>query len=125
MKTLSKCILAAALLAIVSSSNFVVFAHSFPEEETPSAGQKLTSAPSEVKIKFDAPIEKIFAKLEVVGADGKNLAVGDPAISDDGLHMSVKVNALNAGDYTVRWSVVGIDTHHTEGSYTFTVATGG
>ena len=33
--------------------------------------------------------------------------------------MSVKVPALKPGDYTVKWAVVGIDTHHTEGSYTF------
>jgi methionine-rich copper-binding protein CopC len=114
-----------ALLATVLSNPMIALAHSFPEKESPSAGQKVASPPSEVVIDFDAPIEKLFAKLEVTGADGQNLAAGGPQVSDDGIRMSVKLTALKPGDYTVKWAVVGIDTHHTEGSYTFTVASGG
>lgn len=116
---------AAAVLAIVIANGILASAHSFPESEIPSAGQKVASAPAEVTINFDAPIEKLFAKLEVTGADGTNEAVGAPQISDDARHMSVKVNLLKPGDYTVKWAVVGIDTHHTEGSYTFSVLSGG
>jgi methionine-rich copper-binding protein CopC len=78
-----------------------------------------------VTIKFDAPIEKLFAKLEVVGPDGSNQAIGGPKVSDDGTRLLVKVPVLKPGDYLVKWAVVCIDTHHTEGSYTFTVANGG
>ena len=125
MKKLSMWLYAGALLAIVVSSPMVARAHSFPEQETPSAGQKIASPPSEVVIKFDAPIEKLFAKLEVTGADGKNETGGEVQVSDDGRQLSVKVPALKPGDYTVKWAVVGIDTHHTEGSYTFSVLSGG
>jgi hypothetical protein len=125
MKQLNIWLYAAALLAIVLSNPTAARAHSFPEKETPSAGQKVASPPSEVVIGFDAPIEKLFAKLEVAGADGANEAVGAPQVSDDGRQLSVKVGALKPGDYTVKWAVVCIDTHHTEGSYTFTVANGG
>jgi copper resistance protein C len=76
-------------------------------------------------IKFDAPIEKLFAKLEVMGADGTNEAAGPPQVSDDGIRLSVKVPPLKPGDYTVKWAVVCIDTHHTNGSYIFTVENGG
>ena len=125
MTTLKMCISVAAVVAIAMSNPIVAWAHSFPESQTPSAGQKVSSAPAEVTINFDAPIEKLFAKLEVTGADGKNEAAGAPQISDDGRHMSVKVVALKPGDYTVKWAVVGIDTHHTEGSYTFSIVSGG
>ena len=125
MNKSSKWLFVGALVATVLSSPMMASAHSFPEKESPSAGQKVTSPPSEVVIDFDAPIEKLFAKLEVTGADGQNLVAGAPQISDDGIRMSVKVPALKPGDYTVKWAVVGIDTHHTEGSYTFTVASGG
>jgi len=118
-------LLAPALLAIVVSNLRVASAHSFPEQESPAAGQKLGSAPSEVTIKFDAPIEKLFAKLEVTGADGMNEAVGPPRVSDDGIRLSIKLGALKPGEYQVKWAVVCIDTHHTQGSYSFTVGNGG
>ena len=124
MTTLKMSIFAAGI-AIAMSIAGVASAHSFPESQTPSAGQKLASAPAEVTINFDAPIEKLFAKLEVTGADGRDEAAGAPQISDDGRHMSVKVASLKPGDYTVKWAVVGIDTHHTEGSYTFSISSGG
>jgi methionine-rich copper-binding protein CopC len=123
--TTLKMSISAAGIAIAMSIAGVASAHSFPESQTPSAGQKLASAPAEVTINFDAPIEKLFAKLEVTGADGKDEAAGAPQISDDGRHMSVKVASLKPGDYTVKWAVVGIDTHHTEGSYTFSISSGG
>ncbi len=125
MTRLKMCISSIAVLAIVMANGIVASAHSFPESEVPSAGQKVASAPSEVTINFDAPIEKLFAKLEVTDADGKNEAVGTPQISEDARVISVKVNPLKPGDYTVKWAVVGIDTHHTEGSYTFSIVSGG
>jgi methionine-rich copper-binding protein CopC len=125
MKTLRMGISAAALLAMAAGYSIRASAHSFPDKEMPAAGQKLAAPPSEIAIDFDAPIEKLFAKLEVTGADGQNLAVGTPHISDDGIRLSVKVGALKPGDYLVKWAVVCIDTHHTNGSYTFSVANGG
>jgi methionine-rich copper-binding protein CopC len=125
MNTSKKWLSAAAVLTIVTCYAIGASAHSFPESETPSAGQRVASAPSEITIDFDAPIEKLFAKLEVVGADGKNDATGAAQVSDDGRRLSVKVSGLKPGDYTVKWAVVCIDTHHTEGSYTFSIASGG
>jgi len=87
--------------------------------------QQLFAPPSEVTIKFDAPIEKAFAKLEVLGADGKPETIGQPQVDPSALSLSVKVGALKPGDYTVKWGVVCVDSHHTQGSYIFTVAGGG
>jgi copper resistance protein C len=112
------------LAAIVTGAP-VAGAHSFPERETPSAGQRLSAPPSEVTITFDAPIEKLFAKLQVLGADGKPETVGQPQVDASARTLSVKLVALKPGDYTVKWGVVCIDSHHTEGSYVFTVARGG
>ena len=124
MTTLKMCISATGI-AIAMSIAVAASAHSFPESETPSAGQNVASSPSEVTINFDAPIEKLFAKLEVTSAGGKNEAASAPQVSDDGRHLSVKVASLKPGDYMVKWAVVGIDTHHTEGSYTFSIVSGG
>lgn len=126
MKTFKPSIFGAPLLFVVIASGVpAASAHSFPEVETPSAGQQLSAPPSEVAIKFDAPIEKVFATLEVLGADGKPETIGQLQVDPSALTLSVKVDALKPGDYTVKWGVVCIDSHHTEGSYVFTVAGGG
>jgi hypothetical protein len=126
MKTFKLLIFGAPLFLAASVTGLrVASAHSFPEQETPSAGQQLSAPPSEVTIKFDAPIEKLFAKLEVLNTDGKPETTGPPQIDPTALTLSVKVAALKPGDYTVKWGVVCIDSHHTEGSYVFTVAGGG
>jgi len=113
------------LLAAGAAGPLAALAHSFPQEETPSAGQRLSSPPSAIMSKFDAPIEKLFAKLDVLDAEGKSEAVGQPQVDPSALTLSVKLAALKPGDYTVKWAVVCIDSHHTEGSYVFTVAGGG
>src|SRR5271165_4621031 len=99
----SKLPLFAGALLVLAMLGFAheVPAHSFPEEQHPSAGQTLGAPPSEIQIKFDAPIEKLFAKLQVLGADGKDHAVGGPLISDDGIMLTSKIDSLKPGIYTV------------------------
>ena len=114
----------AALLGFLSAGVVPVSAHSFPESEAPAAGQTLSEPPSEVSIKYDAPIEKLLALLAVIDSSGQNLAQGAPTVSDDGYILTVKLPRLKPGNYLVKWRVVGIDTHHTEGSYPFSVVGG-
>ena len=108
------------LIALVSATR-MTWAHSFPEQENPAAGATLGAAPTEVSIKYDAPIEKLFDSLQVLDSTGQDKAAGSPQVSADGYQLSVPVAKLTPGDYTVKWRVVCVDTHHTEGSYTFTV----
>jgi methionine-rich copper-binding protein CopC len=110
-------ILVASIVGVTATAS----AHSFPEQEFPPAGANVTEPPAEVTIKYDAPIEKLFASLEVLNSAGQNVAMGQPEVSPDGWKLSVAVNKLQPGEYTVQWRVVCIDTHHTQGSYSFTV----
>ncbi len=109
------------LIVAMATGASTAAAHSFPEAQSPSAGQALSTAPPRVTIRYNAPIEKVFAKLQVVDASGINVATGAPQVSADGLTLSIELGVLAPGDYTVKWSVVGIDTHRTQGSYQFTV----
>jgi copper resistance protein C len=115
-------LLAVTVLTLVSTAEVTAWAHSFPEQESPAAGATLSEPPTQVTIKYDAPIEKLFASLKVIDSTGKNEAVGQPAISSGGWTLSVPVNTLSPGEYMVQWNVVCIDTHHTQGSYSFTIA---
>ncbi len=96
-------------------------AHSFPEQESPPAGATLSQPPPEITIQYDVPIEKLFASLQVLNSAGQDEVAGKPEVSADGSKLSVPVNKLAPGQYIVRWSVVCIDTHRTQGSYSFTV----
>lgn len=124
MRTSTVMVATAALLCFLTAGVVPVWAHSFPESEAPAAGQTVNEPPSEVRIKYDAPIEKLFAQLAVIDSSGQNLAQGAPTVSDDGYSLTVKLPRLKPGNYLVKWRVVGIDTHHTEGSYPFSVAGG-
>jgi copper resistance protein C len=97
-------------------------AHSFPEQESPSAGATMTTPPAQVTIKYDAPIEKLFDSLRILNAAGEDQATAKPRVSANGYELTVPIKPLSPGQYTVKWRVVSIDTHHSEGSYTFTVA---
>lgn len=112
------------LLTLTMCAVPAALAHSFPEEEYPTAGQTLGAPPPEVRIRFDARIEKVFAKLEVLDAAGKDYTVGAPEVSANHVELISKVEALKPGEYTVKWAVVCVDTHHTEGSYSFKIVGG-
>jgi methionine-rich copper-binding protein CopC len=111
----------AALCAAIMLAPRAARAHAFPEHENPAAGATVTSPPARVTIKFDAPIEKLFANLKVLDSSGRNLA-SKPVVDTAKQSLSAAVPPLKPGDYKVAWSVVCVDSHRTEGSYQFTVA---
>jgi copper resistance protein C len=112
-----------ALTAILSlSAPRSADAHAFPSAEQPMVGSTVKSPPAEVDIHFDNPVEAMFAHLQVSDRSGADVTADAPAVSKDGLTLSVKLKPLAAGDYAVKWSVVAEDSHRTEGSYSFTVA---
>jgi methionine-rich copper-binding protein CopC len=99
-------------------------AHASPEAEDPKVGSSVTSPPQQVSIRFDAPIEALFSKLDVLDSNGQNEADGAPQVNADTRTLTVHLKPLTPGEYTVKWSVVAKDGHRTEGSYTFTVEGG-
>jgi copper resistance protein C len=121
MNTPTKLLFTMLLIVLMIAASAAAWAHSFPEQESPAAGETIAAPPAHITIKYDAPIENLFDSLSVLGADGQDKAAGAPQVSADGHELSVPVTALGPGQYTVKWRVVCIDTHHTEGSYTFTV----
>ncbi|MGH7905601.1 MAG: copper resistance CopC family protein [Candidatus Binataceae bacterium] len=102
-----------------------VLAHAFPQAEKPRVGSTISSAPADAAIVFDAPIESLFSKLQVLNSSGRAEDAGKPQVTGKKNTLTVKLKPLKPGDYTVKWSVVAEDGHRTEGSYTFTISGGG
>ena len=97
------------------------FSHAFLDEATPKVGSVLTVSPKEVRIEYTQGIEPAFSKIEIVGPDGKAIPMGKASVDPaDQKTLIETVDApLAPGHYEVRWSVISVDTHHTDGHYPF------
>src|SRR6266446_4303325 len=85
------------------------WAHAFPSAEQPLVGSTVATPPSAVTITYDAPIESLFAKLEVVNSSSQEQTAGPPIGGPDHRTLSARLKLLKPGDYTVNWSVVAED----------------
>jgi methionine-rich copper-binding protein CopC len=107
-----------AMLAQVSP----VFAHAFLERASPPVGSELAAPPPELSITFTEGVEPLFSTIEVHGANGAAIDTGTPHVApDSNRRLIVELPKLTPGTYTVNWHVTSVDTHKTEGNYTFTV----
>lgn len=98
-------------------------AHAFPDNSSPHVGATVATAPHEVKVWFDGEIEPVFSTLIVKDAAGKQISLGKGEVSPKN-HVLLKTRLPAdppSGKYTVHWSVIAHDGHHTEGHFAFTV----
>ncbi len=110
--------LLAAAFALVASA---AFAHAQLERATPAVGSTVAGA-SEIKLEFSEGVEPKFTSVTLTSASGAALALGKPSVEGDAKVLVVKIVApLAPGEYTVNWKAVSVDTHHTQGSFNFTV----
>jgi len=103
----------------VASSATAAFAHAFVQRADPGAGATLQAPPGKVALTFTEKLEPVFSGVTVIDASGHSVEARAPAIS--GNSMIVPLLPLGPGKYRVIWHVVSVDTHRTEGGYSFTV----
>jgi methionine-rich copper-binding protein CopC len=106
--------LVALLLALAGASPAV--AHAFLDHAEPRVGSTVATAPRELTLSFTQNLEAAFSTVEVTGPGGR-VDAGKPQIS--GNTMRVGLKALSPGTYRVRWRALSVDTHTTQGSFTF------
>ena len=109
-----------ASLAFALSAT-AAFAHAQLDKATPPVGGTV-SAPSEIRLKFTEGVEPRFSGI-ALSAAGAAQPLGKAAVDPaDNSVLIVKVTKkLPPGVYTVNWHAVSVDTHHTQGSFNFTV----
>lgn len=99
----------------------LAWAHAQPTHQEPPAGSTVTTAQNTVVIDFSEALEPAFSSINVTDATGKSVAHGQAAIDPaNGKRMSVPLDALAAGKYTVKWVAAATDGHRTTGHYSFT-----
>ena len=94
-------------------------AHAFLDHASPLVGSTVPSAPHEVVLSFTQSIEPAFSTVEVTDANGARVDQGKAAVS--GSTMRIGVKALGPGSYKVHWRALSVDTHTTQGTFTFHV----
>ena len=97
------------------------FAHAQLEKATPAVGGTVAD-PSEIRLEFSEGVEPKFSKISVTGPGGP-VPLGAPktATGNQAVLIVPIAKPLPAGAYKVRWQAVSVDTHHTQGTFEFTV----
>jgi methionine-rich copper-binding protein CopC len=106
--------LAAPLLGIGDAA-----AHAFLDQATPRVGTTVSAPPREVTLRFTQKLEAAFSGAKVTNAAGQRVDTGGARVN--GNVMSVTLRPGGTGTYRVEWKVLSVDTHTTEGSFTFRV----
>ena len=111
--------IAASLVFVCAATD--AFAHAQLEKATPAVGGTVSSA-SEIRLEFSEGVEPKFTKVSVTGPGG---AVPLGAANTEAGNQAVLIvpisKPLSAGAYKVHWQAVSVDTHHTQGTFEFTV----
>jgi copper resistance protein C len=110
------------LVAALAAIPGIAQAHAFPKTAEPAMDSTVSAAPRAVKIWFTGKLEPAFSKLDVHDGAGKTVDQGDSLVDpQDTTLMHVSLQPLTAGAYKVHWHAVSVDTHATDGTFTFTV----
>jgi copper resistance protein C len=106
-----------ALLAAPAGAS----AHAMLNHASPAVGSTAAAAPKEIVLSFTEKLEPKFSSIEV--RDAKNAAMqdGKAALGGAPTDLRVALKPLPPGTYKVIWRVLSVDTHRTDGSFTFRV----
>ncbi len=94
-------------------------AHAFLDRAEPRVGNKVATAPREVTLWFTQKLEPAFSTITVTNAAGQRVDTGKTRVS--GSQMSVSLRPGGTGTYHVTWHVLSVDTHTTDGNFSFQV----
>jgi methionine-rich copper-binding protein CopC len=113
----------AVALALVALTAPGAGAHAFLDHAEPRVGSTVKSAPGAVKLWFTGAIEPAYSRVEVRDAAGQRVDRNDVSVDPASrVSMQVSLPALPPGRYKVVWHVLSIDTHVTDGDFTFKIA---
>jgi copper resistance protein C len=96
-------------------------AHAFLERSVPPVGSEVATPPSTLTLTFTEPIEPAFSSVAVTDGHGGRVDQGTLSTHDDGRALLVPLKPLAPGAYAVEWHVTSVDTHKTQGHFSFSV----
>lgn len=110
---------AAALFGVAAGA----LAHAFVDHAVPAVGSTVRAPPGEIKIWFTQALEPAFSTIRIEDAKGKTIAAADKAVDPSARTvLRLPLPPLAPGRYRVVWRVLSVDSHVTNGDFTFDVA---
>jgi methionine-rich copper-binding protein CopC len=100
--------------------------HAIVLESSPIHDAVLPDAPSRVTLRFNSRIEKRFTRVTLAVPDRAPVAVPVPVGDEDATpdRLTIPLQPLGPGVYVLRYRVLAVDGHITEGALRFTVGPG-
>ena len=97
-------------------------AHAFLDHADPRVGSTVPVAPAELRLWFSQDVEPAFTTIEVLDASGRRVDGGHvEADPNDRTMLRSALQKRPPGAYTVKWRSVSVDTHPSQGRFTFRV----
>ena len=114
------------LSALLVAAPGTVEAHANYAESDPAANSVVEESPERVTVRFTEPLEPALSEIQVFDSRGDRVDRRDSAVDpSDPLVMSVSVESLADGTYTVAWKNVStVDGHRVRGAFVFSVGAG-
>jgi len=109
-------------IAFLFAATSSAFAHAMLDHAAPKVGSTATPAPKEVVLWFTEKLEPAFSSIKVQNEQGVPMTSGKTTVSGGGTQLRVPLKTLPPGTYKVMWQVLSVDTHRTQGDFTFSVA---
>jgi methionine-rich copper-binding protein CopC len=105
--------------AVVLASSSAALAHAVLHHANPEAGSAILESPHEVTLTFADTLEAALSSADVTDSSGARVDEGKSQVNGNMIRIGLKT--LPPGSYRVHWRAVSVDTHRTEGSFTFSV----
>jgi copper resistance protein C len=114
---------ACALCAVLLASNpGAGSAHAIILESEPAAGAALAEPPARIYLRFNSKLEKRLSSVRLAAADGRPVPL--PVVASEGEspdRIVLPLGKLRPGSYVIRYKVLAVDGHITEGALRFSV----
>jgi putative copper export protein/methionine-rich copper-binding protein CopC len=90
----------------------------------PAPESTVRTVPTEMRLTFSEPVDLRYARVELVGADGVSVSLGELRVAPDSANVLIAPieGRLGAGEHTVRWVATSRDGHPVRGEFGFTIA---
>ncbi len=111
-----------ALLPTVLLPAGLADAHALLDRASPTVGNTVSVAPRALTLWFTQKLEPALRTIEVRDAGGARVDAGKAQVDrGNPTVLRVGLKPLKAGSYQVHWRVLSVDTHTTEGNFSFSV----